>query len=226
MLKVGDRVSSTSRIVSVTNSDSGKTVSVNGTIFLLTSASNEKTPVMEVNSSFLYRGKFEDFSSTFDKKTDPTYSLTLKTNQDIAVLKSKDWFDWYDDKIFLTAGTTLVFRTSSEYRFKAKDVYCSVECNGSITFASQEVKGRKRPAAVGEVAYSSSGPTKGNPVLEYLKRHGTPIDQPVLFDTPYTITSSSAPSMIQVPESNLDYSNISGDVNPIHVNPCKPIHLI
>jgi len=218
VLKVGDRVTSTSRITSVTNSDSGKTVSVSGTIFLLSSTS-ERTPVMEVKSAFLYRGKFDDFSTTFDKKVEPAYSLTLKTNQDIAVLKSKDWFEWFNDAKPMTVGSTLIFRTSSEYRFKSKDSYSSVECNGSITLASEEVKGRKAPEPVGEVAYSTSGTTRGNPVIEFLKRQGKPLDQPVLFESPYTLTSASAPSVIQVPKSNLEYSNVSGDVNPIHVNP-------
>lgn len=180
---------------------------------------------MEVNSGFLYRGKFDDFSTTFDKKIDPTYELTLKTNQDIAVLKSKDWFDWYDESIPLLAGATLVFRTASEYRFKSKDIYSSVECTGTITLASQEVKGRKRPDPVAEVAYTTSGPTRGNPVLEYLKRHGKQLDQPVLIENPYTLTSATSPSLINVPKSNLEYSNISGDVNPIHVNPCESFNV-
>lgn len=176
---------------------------------------------MEVKSAFLYRGKFEDFSSTFDKKEEPVYAVTLKSNQDIAVLKSKDWFEWYDDMNPMRVGSTLVFRISSEYRFKSKDSFSSVESTGYITLQSQEVKGRKAPAPVGEVSYTTSGPTKGNPVVEFLKRQGKQLDQAVLFESPYILTSSSAPSIIKVPDSNLDYSNISGDVNPIHVNPCE-----
>ena len=72
---------------------------------------------------------------------------------------------------------------------------------------------------VADISYGAEGTSKGNPVIEYLKRHGTPLDQPVLLASPYTITSAERPSVIITPASNQAYSNISGDVNPIHVNP-------
>ena len=216
-MKIGDSVTSSSRITSVTNSESGKTVAVKGTIYLV--QEGERIPILEVESAFLYRGKFEDYQNTFEKKTDPAYTLTLKTEQDIAVLKSKDWFEWHDAREPLKLGTELIFRTESEYHFKGRGVYSSVECTGLITLSTQEVRGGARPTAVGEVNYASAGLTKGNPVVEYLKRHGSELDQPYLFTTPYTLTSASNPSTIATPESNSEYSNISGDVNPIHVNP-------
>lgn len=216
-LQVGDTVTSTSKIAAVTNSDSGKTVLVHGTVYLVKGA--ERQPVIEVESSFLYRGKFDDFATTFDQQTDPAYVLTLKSEQDVAVLKSKDWFDWLDDDKPLNAGTSLVFRTDSSYNFKTKDVYSAVECTGSVTLANEEVAGAPLPAPVADISYSSSGPTKGNPVVEYLQRFAVIKDPPSMFESPYTLTSEVHPSEFVAPYDNLAYSNISGDVNPIHVNP-------
>lgn len=201
----------------MTNSDSGKTVQVQGTVYVL--KDGKRQPVIEVETSFLYRGQFSDFNTTFDKQIDPAFVLALKSDADIAVLKSKDWFDWLDDEKPLKAGASLVFRTNSDYSFKTKDVYSQVDCTGSVTLAAEEIPGVALPAPVADISYSSSGPTKGNPVLEYLRRHAVEKDQPHIFEAPYTLTSEVHPSEFISPISNLAYSNISGDVNPIHVNP-------
>lgn len=218
ILKVGDRVTSTSRIVSVTNSDSGKTVSVRGTVFLLTKG-GKKVPVIEVKSSFLYRGRFSDYHNTFEKKTETAYAVTLSTPASVAVLQSKEWFDWQDDSKPLTPGTTLVFRTESEYRYKTKDSYSAVNVSGSASVAASIGPLGKYTTQVAEISYAAEGTSKGNPVIEYLKRHGSPLDQPVMLASPYTITSAERPCVIRTPASNQAYSDISGDVNPIHVNP-------
>jgi fatty acid synthase subunit beta len=61
---------------------------------------------------------------------------------------------------------------------------------------------------------------QGNPVLAYLQRHGAPQDMPVpLANDGYTLTSSSETTVFNAPLTNEPYSMISGDYNPIHVNP-------
>jgi fatty acid synthase subunit alpha len=213
-IKVGDHVTSTSKIASVINSDSGKTIQVKGTVYLI--RAEGRVPVIDVDTSFLYRGHFDDFETTFEKTVDPPYKVVIESPQDVAVLQSKEWFEWENEQEPLLPGTTLVFKTESEYRYKSKDTFSSVEVIGEATVAAKEGKKRVRVATV---TYSSTGPSKGNPVLEYFKRRGTALDQPVLFESPYTITSTENPSVIVTPASNEDYSLISGDVNPIHVSP-------
>jgi hypothetical protein len=56
--KVGDKCRSVAKILAVTNSDSGKTVTVTGQVL------RDGGPV-EVRSSFLYRGRFFDYENTF-----------------------------------------------------------------------------------------------------------------------------------------------------------------
>jgi len=61
-LAVGDKCSAEARVVSVVNSDSGKTVKVKGYVV------RDGKPVVEVTSAFLYRGRFTDYQNTFSTR--------------------------------------------------------------------------------------------------------------------------------------------------------------
>ena len=65
-----------------------------GTVYRLASAhdgkpAEERVRVLEVKSSFLYRGQFDDCAHTFSRTASPP--LELATLKLIAVLRSKDW---------------------------------------------------------------------------------------------------------------------------------------
>ncbi|KAG0147001.1 hypothetical protein CROQUDRAFT_91978 [Cronartium quercuum f. sp. fusiforme G11] len=214
-LKVGDVVVSEAKLASITNSDTGKTVSVKGTVFLLDNG--EKVPVIDVKSSFFYRGRFEDFEATFMSEDDH-YKVTLKSMTDVAVLKSKQWFDWDDEKVSLGAGQTLTFKTSSSYRYKDKALYSQVRVDG---FAYLTGIGSD-PAAlvqVATVAYHSATLSQGNPVAAYLKRSGVPVGQNILFPNGGYMIEDAEPEDLHTPPSNQPYSHTSSDWNPIHCNP-------
>lgn len=227
-LAPGDIVTSTSRIESVTNAPSGKTVSVRGTVYLVSSSSEKgkdaastRTPVLEVTSSFLYRGSFTDYSQTFSRISSPTYEIALSTPESLAVLKAKEWFQWDDDRSPLTVGTTLQFSIESNYVYADQSSYAEVTVEGAAYIITPELK---KQVKVATVEYSSLGSgskvTKGDPVLAYLKRTGTPLAQPVLFENGgYALTSAEAPCVFMTPSSNKTYSATSGDTNPIHTNP-------
>lgn len=224
-LSPGDLVTSTSRIESVTNSDSGKTVSVKGTVYLVSSADSkgkggeeERVAVLEVNSSFLYRGKFTDYAQTFSRVPAPTYSLPLSTPESLAVLQSKEWFQWDDDSQPLEVGTTLQFKTESNYVWADKSSYAQVIVQGGAYIITPE---QKLAVKVATVEYSSEGEgiTKGDPVLEYLKRHGSALEQPILFENGGYSLTTEGQCTFSTPVSNADYSLTSGDTNPIHTNP-------
>jgi fatty acid synthase subunit alpha, fungi type len=65
----------------------------------------------------------------------------------------------------------------------------------------------------------SNGVSVGNPVVAYLQRHGKEQGTPALFESAYSLTSSSAPSTFIAPSTNEPCSKVSGDFNPIHINP-------
>ncbi|KDQ57051.1 hypothetical protein JAAARDRAFT_35647 [Jaapia argillacea MUCL 33604] len=196
------------KIASVANTDAGKVVKVKG--FVL----REGSPVVEVVSSFLYRGRFDDFQNTFEVIDEPDYLVELSKDADVGVLQSKEWFDWEDESKPLQPGTALIFRLKSEVTYKSKTAYSAVSVSGDVYVRDQI----KRLVKVASVDFSQDD-CQGNPVVAYLQRHGSP--QGLMTPLPndgYTMTNSTTPTFI-TPPTNEPYSAVSGDFNPIHINP-------
>ncbi|KAL6898162.1 beta subunit of fatty acid synthase [Trichoderma evansii] len=206
-LKKGDEVSTTAQINAVINQDSGKMVEVCGTI------SRDGKPVMEVTSQFLYRGTYSDFENTFQRKDETPVQVHLATTKDVAVLRSKQWFtlDEMPNEIDLL-GQTLTFRLQSLVRFKNNSVFSSVETRGQVLLELPT----KEVIQVASVDYEA-GESHGNPVIDYLERNGTPLDQPVNFENAIPL-SGRTPLQLRAPASNETYARVSGDYNPIHVS--------
>ena len=207
-LKAGDVCRAEARIVSVINSDSGKTVKVRGNVL------RDGQPVIEVNSSFLYRGRFTDYQNTFEIVDEPEYIVTLADAAAVGVLQSKEWFDWENDAKPLLPGTHLVFQVESGFVYKDKNTYSSINVTGRVFVRDQ----LKTLIPVATVDYNN-GVSVGNPVTAYLQRHGKEQGKPALFETPYSLSSTLAPSTYIAPSTNEPYSKVSGDFNPIHINP-------
>ncbi|KAF7374647.1 Fatty acid synthase subunit alpha [Mycena sanguinolenta] len=206
-LQAGDVCKAEASIVSVTNTDAGKVVKVKGHVF------RAGKPVIEVVSAFLYRGRFTDYENTFETTEEPDYIVTLETDAAVGVLQSKEWFEWIDESKPLLAGTSLIFRVKSKVSFKDKTSYRNVSVSGDIFVRNQ----MKALVSVGSVDFYQEN-SRGNPVVAYIQRHGTPQG----FLTPlanegYTLTSGT--TVFNAPLTNEPYSKISGDFNPIHINP-------
>jgi len=204
-LKRGDEVETTAEINAVINQDSGKMVEVCGTIV------REGKPVMEVTSQFLYRGTYTDFENTFQRKTETPMQLHLATSKDVAVLRSKEWFNFDEPDIELL-GQTLTFRLQSLVRFKNKTVFSSVETSGQVLLELPT----KEIIQVASVEYEA-GVSHGNPVIDYLRRYGSSIEQPVNFENAIPLNGKTA-LLLRAPASNETYARVSGDYNPIHVS--------
>ncbi|KAJ7019830.1 fatty acid synthase [Mycena alexandri] len=191
-LQVGDVCKAEANIVSVTNTDAGKVVKVKGHVF------RAGKPVIEVISAFLYRGRFTDYQNTFETTEEPDYVVTLESDAAVGVLQSKEWFEWIDESKPLLAGTSLIFRVKSQVSFKDKTSYREVSVTGEIF----------------------QDDSRGNPVVAYIQRHGTPqgLATP-LANEGYTLTNASGATIFNAPLTNEPYSKISGDFNPIHINP-------
>jgi hypothetical protein len=71
-LRAGDRCNAEARITSVVNTDAGKVVKVKGYVYRADAA------VIEVVSSFLYRGRFTDYENTFEMTEEPDYMVHLE----------------------------------------------------------------------------------------------------------------------------------------------------
>ncbi|AOA61009.1 Fatty acid synthase subunit beta [Komagataella phaffii CBS 7435] len=203
-LKKGDVVSTVAHIRSVVNGETGKTVEVVGVI------SRDGKPVLEVNSQFFYRGKYQDFGNSFKKTTETPVQVAFKSAKDIAVLKSKEWFHLEKDIDLL--NQTLTFRCESYVKFKSSTVFASVKTTGQalLELPSKEI------IQVAEINYES-GSSYGNPVLDYLTRHGSTIEQPIMFENAIPLAQGTELTS-KAPGTNETYAAVSGDYNPIHVN--------
>ena len=208
-LQVGDVCKAEARIVSVVNANEGKIVKVKGHVY------REGKKVIEVISSFLYRGRFNDYENTFDTTEEPDYMVPLETDAEVGVLESKEWFEWENESSPLLAGTSLIFRIQSRVFFKDKTAYRNVSVSGDIFVRNQ----LKVLVKVGSVDFQQDD-SQGNPVLAYLQRHGSPQGLTVPFaNDGYTLTNADSGTTFNAPLTNEPYSKISGDFNPIHINP-------
>lgn len=203
-LTVGDKCNAEARVVSVVNSDSGKTVKVKGHVM------RDGKPVVEVTSAFLYRGRFTDYENTFDIVDEADYEVLLDTDLKVGVLKAKDWFQWDDDSVPLEQGAVLTFKVKSEVHYQDKTTYRKASVQGAAFIRDRT----KALVQVATVDYEG-GRSIGNPVVEYLKRQGQPTGLPVPLETGgYALITDLAASTYTTPKTNEPYSKISGDYNP------------
>lgn len=206
-LKKGDELSTVARVNAVVNQESGKMVEVCGTIM------RDNEAVMEVTSQFLYRGNYTDFENTFQRKHETPMQIHLASSKDAAVLKSKEWFQLDDKALGMDLlGKVLTFRLETLVHFKSKTVFSTVETRGQVLIELPT----KEIIQVASVDYSS-GESHGNPVIDYLQRNGSSIEQPVMFENPIPL-SGKTPLLLRAPASNEGYARVSGDYNPIHVS--------
>ena len=204
-LKKGDVLDASAQINAVINQDSGKMVEVCGTL------KRNGKPVMVVTSQFLYRGAYTDYENTFQRKDEIPMQVHLGSSKDVAVLRSKEWFNIDEPDIELH-NQTLTFRLQTLVHFKNKTVFKSVETIGEVLLELPS----KEVIQIASVDYQS-GVSHGNPVVDYLKRHGSSIEQPVNFENPIPL-SGKTPLVLRAPSSNETYARVSGDYNPIHVS--------
>ena len=204
-LKKGDVVETTAQINAVINRRSGKLVEVCGTI------RRDSKPVMVVTTQFLYRGAYKDFQNTFQRKDETPMQIHLGSSKDVAVLRSKEWFNMDEPDIELL-NQTLTFRLQTLVHFKNQNIFSQVETIGEVLLELPT----KEVIQVASVDYQA-GVSHGNPVTDYLKRYGSSIEQPVNFENPIPL-SGKTPLAFRAPSSNETYAKVSGDFNPIHVS--------
>jgi fatty acid synthase subunit beta len=204
-LKKGDVLDTTAQVNAVVNQDAGKMVEVCGTI------TRDGKAIMEVTSQFLYRGAYNDFENTFQRKEEVPVQITLGSAKDVAVLRSKEWFRM-DENEYDLLHQTLTFRLQTLVRYKSKTAFSSVETVGEVLLELPS----KEIVTVATVDYVA-GQSQGNPVVDYLQRNGTSIEQPVDFENPIPL-SGKTPLVLKAPSTNETYAAVSGDYNPIHVS--------
>ena len=203
-LKVGDVLHSTSSIRGVYIEDSGKVVEVLAVI------KRDGKPVMEVLSSFLFQGKYQDFENTFKIVKEPSFTLKVLSKKTQALLRDREWLVLDDGHAGLI-GKELKFEPKSRYTYSAKNVIKSLQVSGKILESASE-----RLRQVGLIKFKT-GKCAGNSVTDFLGRHAVQTKEVNQLQNPLNIESTDATSF-RTPRSNELYGRASGDYNPIHVS--------
>lgn len=204
-LKKGDVLDNKAMVNAVINQASGKMVEVCGTI------KREGKPVAEITTRFLYRGAYNDFENTFQRKTELPTNVHLGSSKDVAILQSKEWFKLEEPDVDLL-DKTLTFKLQTLVRYKNETTFSSVQTEGQVLLELPT----KEVIQIASVEYEA-GVSQGNPVMDYLERNGSALDQPVNFEKPIPLNGKT-PLVLKAPASNETYARVSGDYNPIHVS--------
>jgi fatty acid synthase subunit beta len=213
-LRVGDRTKSTASITSVSISETGKTVEVCATI------TRDGKAVLEVVSSFFYRGSYTDFSECFTATVETPREISFSSASSASLLLNKEWITWHEiPYIDDLLQKTLTFELETFSALETKTTYSQIRTVGKIFASSPTSKGRSE---VGTVNYDSNNfatlPTT-NPVIGYLDRHANIVSKRILLPSSVSLDSSEDGFIFTAPASNSTYSAISQDFNPIHVSP-------
>ncbi|KAF2998032.1 beta subunit of fatty acid synthetase [Neopestalotiopsis sp. 37M] len=213
-LKMGEHIATRAFVSSITIEDSGKVVEVACEL----RRGSSGPLVLTVHSRFLFRGSYDDFSSTFARKVETPYELQMSSEADVGVLASKKWFILDDnsklDYMNLT-DLTLEFHLQTFTRWDTKSTYKSVDTSGKV-FVRSEAGELTR---VGFVKHHA-GESRNNAVISYLSRRGRVVDAQQKHKLSGAAPEAPAHvSEIRIPASNEAYSRASGDFNPIHTSP-------
>ncbi|KAI8318728.1 hypothetical protein GQ54DRAFT_280477, partial [Martensiomyces pterosporus] len=211
LLKIGDTVSCKSTISELANTDAGKRIVVDIQVY------REGVQISVVQSSLLWRGVFIEEDSAYKLFTEPVVRVTLKSAEDVKALETREWFVYcVGSEGVLQPGSVLEFHLVSKYRYSSRGVYSSVEATGRVLLRSST----HESVHIADVSFEC-GSSFGNPVTEYLARHGQPAESTAMFEGGgYEILpkSRSDRMVTVVSETNWPYSLVSGDFNPIHTN--------
>jgi 3-oxoacyl-ACP reductase-like protein/malonyl CoA-acyl carrier protein transacylase/acyl dehydratase len=202
--EVGQTINTSAKIKSITISDAGKTVKVVGV------QSRNGLPILEVSSEFLYRGHYTDFENCFvDSEIEPR-EVKMVSKKDVAILMEKPWFTWVNQSNPLQVGDNLIFRCNSKEKMSNSNKLSFANTYGNVYVTSPS----QGEVVVATVTAQFEKVT-ANPVLGYLDRHSSLYLPMIPLSNEYHVATSEA---FKTPKSNLDYSLLSGDTNPIHTN--------
>jgi fatty acid synthase subunit beta len=205
-LKEGDCLSPEGRLTSIKiKKGLGKVVEAEGVLH------RNGTPAIRVRSAFILLGEYKDHENTFAVEEEKLH-LTLSSNKDIALLKSRRWL-LLDESVDLHEylHRTVEFQVRSRCSFQDSDTYAYLSVEGQVIY--QPATGKSQ--TLGSIDLSGDSYTK-NPVTDYLQRHcsqsgsqSQPLPQPLTLVEDLQVT---------IPDYADQYGQASGDCNPIHLS--------
>ncbi|TKY88280.1 hypothetical protein EX895_002632 [Sporisorium graminicola] len=211
----GDICSVTARASGITNTETGKILTIKAVILREEAQDSQAVPIVEATSRFFFKGKYSDFDQCFsDSRFE--YALRLEDDAAVHVLKSKDWIDLHQPCEHVKAGNTLIFRGKSivpGYKNVQEMLDLRVEATVFVKLGGEEIQ-------IGSAEFDADAPLSTDPVVAYLERNGTKLPGADGDNTsPLHSTYMLAEGVLSTPETNEPYSRASADFNPIHINP-------
>ncbi|OGM44265.1 sterigmatocystin biosynthesis fatty acid synthase subunit beta [Aspergillus bombycis] len=201
-LRLGETVTSQSRVQAVYIEDPGKVVVIEARII----RSGEH--VLTITSTFLFRGSFRNVKNTFRKTKLCDWAISVQSSSEETVLKTRKWFHPIAALPSLV-GKTVVFNVENHVTYE-ENARTKLQVTGQVHYRT----GYKFEH-IGDVNFVCDD-CLGNPVSEFLERKGTAQGGRIDFAKPDW--SSPSTFEIQMPASNRDYAQVSQDFNPIHVS--------
>ncbi|RMZ44106.1 hypothetical protein AFCA_013146 [Aspergillus flavus] len=201
-LRLGETVTSQSRVQSVYIEDTGKVVVIKARVI----RSGEH--VLTITSTFLLRGSFHNVENTFRKTELSDWTINVRSSLEETLLKSRKWFHPLAALPSLV-DKSVVFNIESHVAYK-KNGHTSLRVTGQA-----HTRTGFKLEHIGDVDFIC-GDCIGNPVSEFLERKGIAQGGRIDFEKPGWPGRSSLE--IQMPASNNAYAQVSQDFNPIHVS--------
>ncbi|KAL2823455.1 acyl transferase domain-containing protein [Aspergillus cavernicola] len=203
-LRLGDIVSSKSRVQAVYEDNGGRVVVVEGQII------RAGASVMTVTSTFLFRGPPKDRTVTsFRRVKEERWNYHVTSELEECILRSREWFCPQAPEVSLVGKSiTFELETLTTYRHdKLMNLHVTGNAvSGNIGLQQEELAtiDFKCEACI------------GNPVLNFLECRGRTTEPRIEFDTPGWSGRSTV--VVQMPVSNEPYAQVSKDFNPVHTS--------
>lgn len=202
-LQIGDALETSSCIKSIKVQPQGKLIEVVATI------RRGGDVVMKVTSNFFLQGQFSRDEHNFRSVEEPEIIVKVTSAKLQALLLTRKWLTVDDDTIM---GKELSFKLTSKMTYASSTDSYQLDVDGLI--CGVDVGHRSEP--VGQVSFHGADCT-GNPVMDFLNRHGISARPTNRLEFPGWTNSRSW--KIRMLNLGREYSDVSADTNPIHVCP-------
>lgn len=202
-------ISSVGEVTSIENGPTGKTVTVQ---VVVSRPDDPSVGAVIVISKFFYRGAYTDHNCTF-KRSQTDLWVTLASNEDIAIFKSKKWIR-LDSHVAnqISVGQKFRFRISSLEEGLSAPRLAAVSVFGDVLMTTDA---DSEDVRVGSIQLEVDD-VNNNEVEDYLKKHGDKNGISFFESSGYRMLSK--PSRSRSPLTNMPYAVASTDLNPIHRN--------
>ncbi|KAJ2671787.1 fatty acid synthase alpha subunit Lsd1 [Coemansia spiralis] len=210
-LYIGDRVTGQLFVDEFANVSNGKLFVNSAKIYC------NNSHIASMQSACLSLGNYFQNTKMIRKSNDEKIIIKLLTVAEVKNLELKPWFVRRDDCISkLTPGSLLEFCLNSTYYCKSENFFSRIISTGTVMLRQND----GITVHIADVDFECVN-CVGNPVVDYLNGHKTSSGDWIFESGGYSLGSSAKESDLQciVPDTNKAYSDLSGDIHPVHTNP-------